>query len=255
MTKLPRPLLAAFVVLAFISLNCSLAQSVLDRVKTSGPVAKLSADQEDETTRRRPTLRPTFTPTPYYTETPTSTPTPTITPIPTDTYTPVPTDTPTITPTPLPTDTPVPTNTSPPPPPTDTPAPVPTPTPDWPFRVIERGDRAIQGTTYHVITILVAVIDGNNTPIGGIKMVGDHVPSGAHKESPLSDWSYSKANCLDCSYIKQGNLQFEPGVFEDGTWNVYLADNNGSPLSEVIPLSYAADPNQWVWDFIIFQKK
>lgn len=111
-----------------------------------------------------------------------------------------------------------------------------------------------QKTNNHVITILAAIVDGNNTPVGGLKIVGDHVPSGKHAESPLSDWSYSKASCLGCNYIKQGNIQFEPGPFEDGTWNIYVADANGTQLSKVIPLSYSSDPNQWVWDFFIFQK-
>jgi hypothetical protein len=47
----------------------------------------------------------------------------------------------------------------------------------------------------------------------------------------------------------------EPGSFSDGTWNVYLADEGGAQLSKVVPLSYSTDPNQWVWDFIIFKKK
>ena len=113
-----------------------------------------------------------------------------------------------------------------------------------------------QKTNHHVITIYVAAVDANNVPVGGLKMVGDHAPSNNHAESGPSDYGrWSVVNCLDCDYIKQGNLKFEPGLFEDGTWTVYLADQNGTQLSEKIPLSYSSDQNQWVWDFLFFQQK
>lgn len=252
----PRPWLAALVLFVLFSLSCSLAQPIIQRVKSSRALASLSSDSgQAESTRRRPTPRPTFTPTPNYTATPIDTATPTITPIPSDTLTPVPTETPAPTDTPAPTETPVPTNTSPPPPPTATFTPAPTPTPDFPFRIKEQGNREFQKTNYHNITIYVAIVDANNVPIGGLKMVGDHVPSGMHTESPLSDWQWSAANCLGCNYIKQGNLKFEPGPFIDGTWNIYLADGNGTKLSEIIPLSYSSNPDQWVWDFLLLQHK
>ena len=214
-----------------------------------------------------PTLRPTFTPTsasnrsglpvaeaaaagevnlPSPNQPPTEVPTavPTLTP----TAVPSPTSTP------LPTDTPVPTNT-PPPPPTPTPAPpTPTPEPSYPFTVAEQGNRMFQRTNYHVINVYVAAVTADNVPIGGLKLVGDHVPSGTHIESGPSDWHWSVVNCLDCSYIKQGNVKIELGPFVDGVWNVYLADQNGTPLSPTVPLTYSADPEQWVWDFIIFRK-
>jgi hypothetical protein len=121
--------------------------------------------------------------------------------------------------------------------------------------VEEQGNREFQKTTYHGITIYAAVLSPGNIPIGGLKLVGDHVPSGAHAESGLSDWNWSVVNCLECDYIKQGNVKFEPGSFSDGTWSVYLADGGGAPLSVAVPLSYSTDPNQWVWDFIIFKQK
>jgi hypothetical protein len=98
-------------------------------------------------------------------------------------------------------------------------------------------------------------VDQGNTPIGGLKIIGNHTPSGQRAESPASDWNYSKVNCLGCSYVKQGNIKFEPGPFIDGTWSIYLADGGGTQISPTVSLSYAADPNQWVWDFIIFKKK
>jgi hypothetical protein len=121
--------------------------------------------------------------------------------------------------------------------------------------VAEQGNREFQKTTNHVINIYAAIVSEGNVPIGGLKLVGDHVPSGTHVESGLSDWHWSVVNCLDCDYVKQGNIKFEPGSFSDGTWSVYLADESGTQLSKAVPLSYSTDPNQWVWDFIIFKKK
>lgn len=215
-----------------------------------------------------PTLRPTFTPTlepgavrlpvaevaaindpnlPAAERPPTDVPTPV--PTITSSATPAPTDTP------LPTDTPIPTSTLPAPP-TDPPAPpTSTPEPSFPFTVVEVGNREFQKTTYHGITIYVAAISPDNVPIGDLKVVGDHLPSGLHAVSGPSDWSWSVVNCLDCDYIKQGNLKFEPGSFSEGVWNVYLADSGGNQLSPVVSLSYSTDPNQWVWDFIIFRQK
>jgi hypothetical protein len=175
------------------------------------------------------------------------------TPVPTLTATPIPD--PTDTPTPIPTDTPLPTKRPPPPPPTATPAPpTPTPAPSFPFEVFEQGNRLFQGTSYHVINIYVAVVSEGNIPVGGYKVVGDHVPSGAHVESAQSTWDWSVTNCLDCDYIKFGNIKLEPGTFTDGTWSIYVADEAGNQLSPTVPLSYSSDPSQWVWDFIIFRK-
>ncbi len=225
----------------------------------------LAGDQPTPT--RRPTFTPTagpdglasevvaevaandlFLPTPVLGATEIPTPVPTLTPSPL----------PEATATPIPTDTPVPTNTPPPPlpRPTDTPAPpTPPPAPSFPFAVAEQGNRLFQKTNYHVVTIYVAVVSEGNIPLGGYKVVGDQVPSGQHVESDLSTWDWSVVNCLDCDYVKQGNVKLEPGPFTDGVWNIYLADPNGTPLSDVVSLSYSTDPEQWVWDFVIFRKK
>lgn len=259
-----RRLLVVLVLFALLSLNCSVAYSLVDKVRSEEAEAGLLAEaDQDQSTRRRPTPRPTFTPTPSYTDTPTMTPTPTITPIPTETPTPPPTNTPLPTNTPAPTDTPTPAPTpkpQPPPEPTATFTPAPTPTPDYPFRMVEQGNRMFQKTNHHTIIIFVAIVDPNNIPIGGMRVAGDWsgeaLPSGkTHAESPSSTWDWSAANCLGCDYIKQGNVKFEPGPYANGTWEVYLIDSNGTQLSEKIPLSYSSNPEDWVWDFIIFQQK
>jgi len=214
-----------------------------------------------------PKLRPTFTPTRHPDGSPPeavaaaasdSTLLPSANRVPTEVPTPVPTFTPTTAPsptnTPTPTNTPVPTK-PPPPPPTATPAPpTSTPAPSFPFTLAEQGNRVFQKTDYHVITIYVAITTHDNVPIGGLKIVGDH-SSGMHKESALSDWNWSVSNCLDCDYVKFGNVKFEPGTFSDGVWNIYVADPQGNQLSPVVPLSYSSDPAQWVWDFLIFRKQ
>lgn len=233
-----------------------------------------------------PTLRPTFTPTPGpngalltegANESTTYLPTPGE--VPTEVPTPVPTLTPSATPiateVPPPTDTPEPTPIPPPAapvvaqpavvPPAAAPAAVapssqePTPPPSppeaqFPFTMSEQGNREFQRTSYHVITIYVAIVSAGNIPIGGLKIVGDQVPTGMHAESGMSDWGWSAVNCLECDYVKQGNVKFEPGTFEDGVWNIYVADQSGTRLSPIVPLSYSADPEKWVWDFIIFRK-
>lgn len=217
-----------------------------------------------------PTLRPTFTPTsasnpapvimiddpnlPPAAQEPTPIPTPVATLTPS--ATPRPTEPPLPTATPAPTDTPLPTNPPPPQPPqaAEASVTVATPAPSFPFMVAEQGNRAFQKTTYHAITIYVAVVSEGNIPLGGYKVVGDHVPSGAHAESAPSDWNWSVTNCLDCDYIKQGNLKFEPGPFTDGVWNIYLTDSSGAPLSPVVTLPYSTNPDEWVWDFIIFRR-
>lgn len=235
----------------------------------------------DFTLSVQPTLRPTFTPT---VDSENSDPPPAEAPppegievaavessglpsphkVPTEVPTPVPTLTPraapspTLTPTPVPIDTPLPTNPPPPPavlPPTATPeSPPDTPTPSFRFTVQEQGNREFQKTDYHQITIYVAIVSAGNVPVGGFKVVGDHSPSGQHLESALSDWNWSVTNCLDCDYVKFGNVKFEPGTFSDGVWNIYVADEAGNQLSPVVPLSYSADPSQWVWDFILFSE-
>ncbi len=246
-----RPLLAALFLLALVSINCGLADSIVERAQSSEILAQLTGE-EPTPTRRRPTPRPTFTPTPNYTATPTVTPTPTITPIPTDTPTPVPTDTPEPTHTPVPTDTPEPTHTPVPPPPaapTDTPTPAPTPTPSFPFKIREQGNRQFQKTQNSILSNVIAITDGNGTPLGGYSLVGEH-STGIPYKSAESSWQFDALNGLE-GYIKQGNLKFEPpGGFQDGTWTIWIVDSGGTQVSAKLPLSYSSDPNTWAWDFV-----
>ncbi len=275
----------AFIGLVFLFGSIVFAAYVRTRPRAQADVPVAYVNPADPAI---PTLRPTFTPTSNPNQsllTEGAADSTTYLPTPGEVATEVPTPVPTLTPSatvpptaaPLPTDTPEPTPALPEPPavaaqPAIAPAapaaqaaaPVavastpestaPPPAPEFPFTMAEQGNREFQRTNYHVITIYVAVVSAGNIPIGGIKVVGDHIPSGRHAESGPSDWNWSVVNCLDCDYIKQGNVKFEPGTFEDGVWNIHLADQSGTPLSPVVPLSYSADPQKWVWDFVIFRK-
>lgn len=288
-----QPTFDAVATIAFIGLIFLLGSIIFAAYVQTRP-SKTQAAANNVLPPVSPTLRPTFTPTadpdnpapppaqavdsgssdvaivaidnpnlpsPVQEATPVPTQVATLTPRPS----PTPTEIPPPTETPVPTNTPVPT--SPPPPPVaaapqsamaepaaaeSPPAPA---EPSFPFMIGEQGNREFQHTTYHGITIYVAVVSEGNIPLGGYKVVGDQVPSGRHIESGLSDWNWSVVNCLDCDYIKQGNLKFEPGSFEDGIWNIYLTDQNGAPLSPTLSLSYSSNPDTWVWDFVIFRRK
>ncbi|HRV91075.1 MAG TPA: hypothetical protein P5526_02805 [Anaerolineae bacterium] len=248
-----RQLIVASILLAFITVNCTLAQPVIDRVRErrDALVAYVS-DEEPTPERPMPTPRPTFTPTPDFTDTPTVTPTPTITPIPTETPTPVPTDTPVATDTPEPTETPTPAPIPPTPtpgPPTDTPEPEPTATPDFPFKIKEQGNREFQKTSVNFVSSIVAVTDANGTPIGGYKLVGTN-NTGQSYQSAESSWRYDALSGLE-GYVKQGNIKFEPpGGFNDSTWTVFIVDSAGNQVSAPISLTYPSDPSQRAWDFI-----
>ncbi len=212
-----------------------------------------------------PTLRPTFTPTANSEEAVASD---SLLPTPSK-ATDIPTLVPTVTPRHLvtPTAPPPPTFTPKPPPRPAQPAaqprpvntstsavPAPTPAPSYPFAMSEQGNREFQKTSYHGITIYIAVVSEGNIPLGGYKIVGNQVPSGAHAESGISSWNWDVVNCMNCSYIKEGNLKFEPGTFSDGVWNIYLADPGGQQLSPIVPLPYSSKPDQWVWDFLVFRR-
>lgn len=275
----------AFIGLVFLFGSIIFAAYIRTRPRAAADSAVVYVNPADPAI---PTLRPTFTPTSSPDQallTEGATDSTTYLPTPGEVATEVPTPVPTLTPSatvpptavPLPTDTPeaapvvsepapvaaqpavapaapaaaAPVAVAPTPEPT---APPPPPAAQFPFTMAEQGNREFQRTNYHVITIYVAAVSAGNIPIGGIKVVGDHVPSGRHAESGPSDWNWSAVNCLDCDYVKQGNVKFEPGTFEDGVWNIYLADQSGTPLSPVVPLSYSADPEKWVWDFVLFRK-
>lgn len=277
-------LIATMAFIGFVLLLAAILMTAYLRTQVNDPNNTVAANVNQGP--RVATLRPTFTPTalPGQDVAPAlAADVPPIQADPNQSYLPapqqattLPTVVPTLTPSPppRPTNTPIPpptsTPTAPPPPPaapppaapaavqqappTDTPPPPPPPAPAFPFTVQEQGNRMFQGTNYHLVTVYIAVTDIANNPVGGYRIIGEHSPTGRRVESPPTTWDWSVANCLDCDYIKQGNVKFEPGPFEDGIWNLYVVDGGGSRVSETVPLSYSSDPSTWVWDFIIFRK-
>jgi hypothetical protein len=202
---------------------------------------------------------PTPTSTRLPTFTPTSTPTETPTPTATSTQTSTPTQTPTATQTPLPTNTPVPTNTpqptatptfTPVPQPTATPLPSPTPKPEYDFLTAEFFNSP---TTNHFMVIYVAVVDPNEIPIGGMKLVGTRLDHNLTYESPLTTWHYEGYNAPG-EVIKSGNVKFEPpGGIETTSWTLHLEDNNGVRQSDDI--RFDTDQTNPQWYFIKLRRK
>lgn len=222
------------------------------RTPTAAPkslVAELLSvlDEPTPTRTRLPTLTPTptSTATPTGTPTPTDTATPTLTPTPTDTATPTGTPTPTntLSPTPTPTATPL-------PPPTATPLPTQTPLPEYDFMVAEFFNSP---TTNSFLVIYVAIVDANEIPIGGMKIVGTRLDHHLSYESPLSTWHYEGYSAPGQS-VKTGNLKFEPpGGIETTSWLLHLADANGARQSADIP--FDTDENNRQWYFIKLKRK
>ena len=137
--------------------------------------------------------------------------------------------------------------------PTKTPRPTFTPTPSFPFYVADQSNREFTRTNNPVIIIYVEILDANGTPLGGYRVIGDST-TGQHWESGESCWEWCKTTGTG-GYAKVANVTFEPGPFIDGAWNIYLVDGAGNQVSPVVSFPYSTDPNQWVWDHILFKKK
>jgi hypothetical protein len=203
------------------------------------------------TPTRTSTPLPRFTPTPTSTATPTPTQTPTATATPTITPTPTETATPTQTPlpSPTPTTTPRPTNT-PLPPPTPIPSPTFTPAPQFDYLLAEFFNSP---TTNAFMVIYVAVVDPNEIPIGGMKVVGTRLDHNLTYESPISTWHYEGYNAPG-EVVKSGNVKFEPPAgMETTSWRLYLADANGSQMSDFVQFDVNENSKQWY--FIKFRRK
>lgn len=200
------------------------------------------------------TSLPTFTPTPIPTPTSTPTATPTETSSPTSTATPTITPTPTDTATPLPpTLTPTPTNVPPPtpiPPPSATPPPADTPVPEYDFLL---GEFFNSPTSNSFLVMYVAIVDPNEIPIGGMKIIGTRLDHNLTYESPLSTWYYEGYNAPG-DVIKSGNVKFEPpGGIENTSWVIHLADAQGNRMSADVPFETDANAKQWY--FVKFRHK
>ncbi len=254
--KQKRNLLLAIFIAGLMSLGCGFVDPIKEKIAQIG-----STKAPSKITLPTKTARPTFTATPNWTPTPTVTLTPTPTRTPTETSTPTETPTPTETAIPTGTATVAPTNTPTPAPPTNTPKPrpptntptpappTPTPTPDFPFKVVE-GPQGYP-TSNPILVMYIALTDANNTPIGGLKVVGDHTPTGDHWVSGESCFDFCKVNGLEGT-LKFGNVTFEPPRYETGVWNLYVVDGAGNQVSNVIPVT--VDFNAPGWFFLMLRK-
>ncbi|OQY42829.1 MAG: hypothetical protein B6242_15765 [Anaerolineaceae bacterium 4572_78] len=89
-----------------------------------------------------------------------------------------------------------------------------------------------------------ALTDGNNIPIGDLKIIGDHTPSGVHHVSSPSCYDFCKMSGMQGS-VKAGNVTFEPPLYETGTWNLYAVDGGGGQISDVISIPVSTESKSW----------
>ncbi|MDB6060190.1 MAG: hypothetical protein JWM78_293 [Verrucomicrobiaceae bacterium] len=155
-----------------------------------------------------PTPVPTPAPTPAPTPVPTPAPTPDPTPVPTPAPTPVPTPVPTPAPAPVPTPVPTPTPTPVPTPvPTPTPTPVPTPTPT-----------PIVGNN----SVLMAVIENNNSPSAGAAHVLDNFVVGGSTNADVRTVITALGSLSTAKEVSDAARQTLPVLTGAGT----MATNN-----------------------------
>ena len=77
-------------------------------------------------------------------------------------------------------------------------------------------------TANSFLTSYVAIVNGQEIPIGGIKVVGRFKPGGDYHESPLSKWFLEGYSALG-EVVKSGSVKFEPpGGILKGTWFIHL---------------------------------
>lgn len=99
----------------------------------------------------------------------------------------------------------------------------------------------------------MAVVDPNEIPIGGMKVVGTRLDYNLTYESPLTTWRYEGYNAPG-EVIKSGNVKFEPpGGIETTSWTLHLEDNNGVRQSDDI--QFDTDEFNPQWYFIKLRRK
>ena len=195
----------------------------------------------DSTQRTTPYATPTQLPT-LVTFTPTPSPTATD-PVSVE-NTPMPTPTATATPSPLP----IPTRTPTPNRATATSATTPTVDLQFPYVVAELYQDL---TSNHFLTGYVAIVNAQEIPIGGMKVVGTFEPGGDHYESTLSKW-FLEGYSAPGSVIKSGSVKFEPpGGIMKGTWIIHLENESGERFSDDVYIP--TDPDNKKWFFIKFK--
>ena len=99
--------------------------------------------------------------------------------------------------------------------------------------------------------MFVGLTTSDNVPIGGLKVVGDHSPSGIQHISDESCFDFCKVSGIEGS-VKFGNVTFEPPFYETGVWNIYVIDGGGARVSNTIPVNI--DSNSKSWYFILLRR-
>jgi hypothetical protein len=98
----------------------------------------------------------------------------------------------------------------------------------------------------------VAVVNTQEIPIGGVKVVGRFESGGYEHESPLSPWQYEGYSAPG-AVLKTGNVKFEPpGGFMDGVWTIHLEDEGGQRLSTDVEVW--TSPAHPEWFFVKFKR-
>jgi hypothetical protein len=102
------------------------------------------------------------------------------------------------------------------------------------------------------LTGYIAIVNGQEIPIGGIKAVGTFEPGGVRYESPLSKWFFEGYSAPG-PVIKTSSVKFEPpGGIQDGVWFIHLEDEWGTRLSEDVTVTTSSNNPEWF--FIKFKQ-
>lgn len=123
-----------------------------------------------------------------------------------------------------------------------------TPAPSFPYEAVEVYRDHTSNT---FLTGYVAIVNGQEIPIGGVKAVGTFEPGGQRHESPLSKWFFDVATAPG-AVSKVGSVKFEPGGIAAGTWFIHLEDESGTRLSADVPIN--TDPDKPEWFYIKFKQ-
>ena len=187
------------------------------------PSPTATVTPEPTPTNTAPAFQPTVTPT----QPPPATQTPTPTPPPTATSSPIPTPT-------LPRPLPTPTATIPPP-------------PKYSYVLSEI---FTDQTSNHFLTGYIAIVNNQEVPIGGMKVIGRFQPGDIYYETALSNWFFEGYSAPG-AVLKSGSVKFEPGGIQKGTWSLHLANEQGDRFSDDVLIH--TDPAHKEWFFIKFK--
>jgi hypothetical protein len=117
-------------------------------------------------------------------------------------------------------------------------------------------------TTNHFLVVLAQVKSGSAL-LPGYKMVGKHQPTGRTWESLPTCAHLCKASgpgaitdaegkVKEKFSIREGNLFFDPPVYETGTWSLVVLDPQGRQASEYFELKLVNKEDERFWFYMEF---